>query len=165
MNGQVHYPDAPSTSFSNGNKFCKADSVASPQASPASHSAKEALCGTSAYSTSLGCPFAVGKTAFPLGATAGGLGFYSLMSLGLNLVIMTVELEFLEEEGNVLLIIVSLRGTDLEVGVLWYGGGIMGRRKTNLTVVQGILNAQAYINQILQPEAVPFLQRACNIDA
>ena len=34
---------------------------------------------------------------------------------------MTVEFEFLEEEGNVLLIIVSLRGTDLEMGVLWYG--------------------------------------------
>ena len=46
---------------------------------------------------------------------------YSLMSLGLTLVIMTVEFKFLEEEGNVLLIIVSLRGTDLEV---W--GGIMG---------------------------------------
>ena len=38
-------------------------------------------------------------------------------------------------------------------------GGIMGRRKTNLIVVRGNLNAQAYINQILQPEAVPFLQR------
>ena len=31
---------------------------------------------------------------------------------------MAVEFEFLEEEGNVSLIIVSLRGTDLEVGVL-----------------------------------------------
>ena len=49
------------------------------------------------------------------------LGFYSLMSLGLTLVITTVEFEFLEEEGNVLLIIVSLRETDLEVGVLWIG--------------------------------------------
>ena len=38
-------------------------------------------------------------------------------------------------------------------------GGIMGRRKTNLTVVRGNLNAQDYINQILQSEAVPFLQR------
>ena len=38
-------------------------------------------------------------------------------------------------------------------------GGIMGRRKTNLIVVQGNLNDQGYINQILQPEAVPFLQR------
>ena len=73
------------------------------------------------------------------------------MSLGLTLVIMTVEFEFLEEEGNVLLIIVSLRGSDLEVRVLWYGS-IMGRRKTNL-------NAQGYINHILQPKAVPFLQR------
>ena len=38
-------------------------------------------------------------------------------------------------------------------------GGIMGRRKTNLIVVQGNLNAQGYIKQILQPGAVPFLQR------
>ena len=38
-------------------------------------------------------------------------------------------------------------------------GGIIGRRKTNLIVVQGNLNAQGYINQILQHEAVPFLQR------
>ena len=35
----------------------------------------------------------------------------------------------------------------------------MGRMKTNLIVVQGNLNAQGYINQILRPEAVPFLQR------
>ena len=35
----------------------------------------------------------------------------------------------------------------------------MGRRKTNLVIVQGNLNAQGYFNQILQPEAVPFLQR------
>ena len=37
--------------------------------------------------------------------------------------------------------------------------GVMGRRKTNLIVVQGNLNAPGYINQILQPEAVPSLQR------
>ena len=36
---------------------------------------------------------------------------------------------------------------------------IMGRRKTNLIVVQGNINAQGYVNQILQPETVPFLQR------
>ena len=35
----------------------------------------------------------------------------------------------------------------------------MGRWKTNLIVVQGNLNAQGYINQILQPKAVPFLRR------
>ena len=38
-------------------------------------------------------------------------------------------------------------------------GGIMGRSKTNRIVVQGNLNAQGYIMQILQPESVPFLQR------
>ena len=43
-------------------------------------------------------------------------------------------------------------------GSVMVWGGIMGRRKTNL-VVKGNLNAQAYIKQILQPEAVPFLQR------
>ena len=76
-----------------------------------------------------------------------------LMSLGLSLVIMTVKFEFLEEEGNVLLIIVSLRGIDLEMGVLWYGVALWAEGK------QGNLNAQGYINQILQPEALPFLQR------
>ena len=44
-------------------------------------------------------------------------------------------------------------------GSVMVWGGIMGRRKTNLIVVQGNLNAQGYINQIPQPEAVPFLQR------
>ena len=44
-------------------------------------------------------------------------------------------------------------------GSVMVWGGIMGRRKTNIIVVQGILNTQSYINQILQPEAVPFLQR------
>ena len=81
------------------------------------------------------------------------------MSLGLTSVIMTFEFEILEEDGNVLLIIASLRGTDLEVGVLWYGVALWKEGKTNLIVVQGNLNAQGYINQILQPEAVPFLRR------
>ena len=44
-------------------------------------------------------------------------------------------------------------------GSVMVWGSIMGRRKTNLIVVQGNLNAQGYINEILQPEAVPFLQR------
>ena len=107
--------------------FCKAvryqqtDSVAPPQASPATHSAKEAICGTSAYGRSSGCLFCSGHNGISIGGDSSGLGFYSLMSVGLTLVIMAVELEFLEEEGNVLLIIVLLRGTDLEVGVLWYG--------------------------------------------
>ena len=35
----------------------------------------------------------------------------------------------------------------------------MGRRKTNPIVVQGNLIDQDYINKILQPEAVPFVQR------
>ena len=78
------------------------------------------------------------------------------MSLGLTLVIMTVEFEFVEEEGNVLLIIERDRFGSGSVMVL---GGIMGRRKTNLILVQGNLNAEGYMNQILQPEVDPFLQR------
>ena len=66
-------------------------------------------------------PVCSGHNGISVGGDSSGLGFYSLMSLGLTLVIMTVEFGFLEEEGNVLLIIVSLRETDLEVGVLWYG--------------------------------------------
>ena len=69
----------------------------------------------------IGLPVCSGHNGISVVGDSSGLGFYSLMSLGLTLVIMTVEFEFLEEEGNVLLIIVSIRGTDLEVGVLWYG--------------------------------------------
>ena len=120
--------------FTNGDKFCTAvlyqqtDSVAPPQASPATHSAKEALCGTSAHSTS-----STARLQWHNGTSvwgdSSGLGFYSLMRLGLTFVIMTVEFEFLEEERNFLLIIVSLRGTDLEVGVLWYGVALWAEGK------------------------------------
>ena len=79
---------------------------------------------------------------------SSGLGLYSLMSLGLTLVIMTVEFEFSEEEGNVLLIIFSLRWKDLEVEVLWYGVVLWVEGK-QISVVQGNLNAQGYINQAL----------------
>ena len=41
--------------------------------------------------------------------------------------------------------------------MIW--GGIMGSRKTLLVVVNGNLNAQGYINQILATEAIPFIQR------
>ena len=77
----------------------------------------------------IGLPICSGHNGISVGGNSSGLGFYSLMSLGLTLVIMTVEFEFLEDEGNVLLIIVSLRGTDLEVGVLWYGVALWAERK------------------------------------
>ena len=69
----------------------------------------------------IGLPVCSGHNGISSGGNSSGLGFYSLVSLGLTLVIMTVEFEFLKEDGNVLLMIVSLKGTDLEVGVLWYG--------------------------------------------
>ena len=64
----------------------------------------------------IGLPICSGHNNISIGGDCIGLGFYSPMSLGLTLVIMTVEFEFLEEEGNVLLIIVSLRGTHLKGG-------------------------------------------------
>ena len=67
------------------------ESVEPPQESPVTHSAKEALCGTSAYSTSAGCSFANGHNGISVGGDSSGLGFYSLTSLDLTLVIMTVE--------------------------------------------------------------------------
>ena len=107
----------------------------------------------------IGLPVCSGHIGISVGGDSSGLGFYSRMSLGLTLVIMTVEFEFLGEDENVLLVIVSLRGTDLEVGVLWYGVALWAEGKQISLFVQGNLNAQGYINQILQPEAVPFLQR------
>ena len=148
-NGQVHYAGAPSTSFFERRQVLQGstvsvNSVVSPQASPATHSAKEALCRTSAYSTSSGCPFAVGTTAFPLGATAMGSD-YSVMSLGLTLVIMAVEFEFLRRGERFADNCLIERGR-FGGGIVMVWGDIMGRRKTNFIVVQGNLNAQGYIN-------------------
>ena len=77
----------------------------------------------------MGLPVCSGHNGISVWGDSSGLGFYSLICLGLTLVIMTVTFEFLEEEGNVLLIIVSLRGTDLEVGVLWYGMALWAETK------------------------------------
>ena len=44
------------------------------------------------------------------------------------------------------------------VGSVMVWGGIMGRRKTNLIVVQGNLNAQGYINQICSLKLFPSLK-------
>ena len=55
----------------------------------------------------IGLPICSGHNGIPFRGDSSGLGFYSFMSLGLTLVIRTVEFEFLEEEGKVLLIIVS----------------------------------------------------------
>ena len=38
-------------------------------------------------------------------------------------------------------------------------GGIKGDRKTDLVFINGNLNAAGYINQVLRPVAVPFLNR------
>ena len=77
----------------------------------------------------IGLPVCSGHNGISVGGDSSGLGFYSLMSPGLTLLTMTVEFEFLEEKGNVLLIIVSLRGTDLDVGVLWYGVALWAEGK------------------------------------
>ena len=159
---QVHYADAPSTSFSNGGKFCKAvrfqqtDSVAPPQASPATHSAKEALCGTSAYSTSSGCPFAVGTIVFLLERWARVL--FSDESR-CNLSHHDGRIRVFRRRGERFADNCVIERDRFGAGSVIVLGNIIGRRKTNLIVVQDNLNAQGYINQILQLEAVPFLQR------
>ena len=81
------------------------------------------------------------------------------MSLGLTLVIMTVEFEFLEEEGECFAYNCLIERNRFGGGSVMVWDGFMGRKKTNLIVVQGNLNTQGYINQILQPEAGLFLQR------
>ena len=109
----------------------------------------------------IGLPVCSGHNGISVVGDSSGLGFYSLMSLGLTLFIMTVEFEFLEEEENVERFVDNclIERDRFGGGSVMVWGGIMGRRKTNLIVVQGNLNGQGYINQILQPEAVPFLKR------
>ena len=46
----------------------------------------------------------------------------------------------------------------VQVGI-WGWGGVGEGLMTRLIVVNGKLNAQGYVNQILMSEAVPFIQR------
>ena len=107
----------------------------------------------------IGLPIYTGHNGISVGGDSSGLGFYSLMSLGLTLVIMTVEFEFFRRRGERFADDGLIESDRFGGGGVMVWDGIMGRRKTNLIVVQGNLNAQGYINQIMQPEAVPFLQR------
>ena len=43
-------------------------------------------------------------------------------------------------------------------GVVSVWGGIMGGNKTRLIVINGNINAQTYINDVLAVEAIPFIQ-------
>ena len=72
---------------------------------------------------------------------------------------MTVEFEVFRRRGERFADNCLIERARFGCGSVLVWGGIMGRRKTNLIVVQGNLNAQGYIYQILQPKAVPFLQR------
>lgn len=44
-------------------------------------------------------------------------------------------------------------------GSVMVWGGIMGNRKTELVAIQGNLNAQRYIAEVLTPHALPFIRR------
>ena len=45
------------------------------------------------------------------------------------------------------------------VGSIMVWGGIMGQIKARLIFINGNLNSQRYINEVLTVEAIPFLQR------
>ena len=97
----------------------------------------------------IGIPVCSGRNGISVGGDSSGLGFYSLMSLGLTVSYHDGRLRALRRRGerfadNCLIERDRFGGWSV---IVW--GGIMGRRKTNLIVVQGNLNAQGYINQIL----------------
>ena len=105
----------------------------------------------------IGLPVCNGHNGISVGGDRSGLGFYDESRFNLS-----------HHDGRIRVfrrrwerfVYNSLIERDRFGGgsvMVW--GGIMGRRKTNLILVQGNLNAQGYIDQILQPVAVPFLQR------
>ena len=150
------------TSFSNGDKFWKAvryqqtDSVAPPQASPATHSANEALCGTSARHWAARLQWA--QRHFRWGRQQWARILFSDESR-FNLSHHDGRIRVFSRRGKRFADNCLIERDRFGGGSVMVWGSIMDRRKTNLIVVQGILNAQGYINQILEPEAVPFLQR------
>ena len=107
---------------------------------------------------SSGCPFAVGTTAFPLGRQQWARVPFSDESR-FNLSHHDGGIRVFRRRGECFADNCLIGRDRFGGGSVMVWGGIMGSRKTKLIVVQGNLNAQGYINQILKPEAVPFLQR------
>ena len=106
----------------------------------------------------IGCPFAVGPTVFPLGGQQWAQVLFSDESR-FNLSHHDSGIRVFRRRGERFADNCLIKRDRFGGGSVMVLGGILGRRKTNLIVVQGNLNAQGYINQILQPEAVSFLQR------
>ena len=106
----------------------------------------------------IGLPVCVGTTAFPLGRQQCARVLFSDESR-FNLSHYDGRIQVFRRRGERFADYCLIERDRFGGGSVIVWSGIMGRRKTNLIVVQSILNAQGYINQILQPEAVPFLQR------
>ena len=158
-NGQVHYADASSTSFSNGDKFCKAV-----QYQQTDRQAGQPIRPRRSY---------VGQVLTARHRAARlqwAQRHFRLERQQWARVLFPDESRFNLSHHDGRIRVFRRRGERFADNCLIerdrFGGGsvmiwrgIMDRRKTNLIVVQGDLNAQVYINRILQPEVVPFLQR------
>ena len=152
------------TSFSNGDKFCKAvryqqtDSVAPPLANPATHSAKEAYVGQVLTARHRAARLQWAQRHFRWGRQQWARVLFSDESR-FNLNHHGGRIRVFRRRGERFADKCLIERDRFGGGSVMVWGVIMGRRKTNLIVVQGNLNAQGYINQILQPETVHFLQR------
>ena len=102
----------------------------------------------------IGLPVCCGHNGISVGGDSSGLGFYSLMSLGLTLSHHDGRIRVFRRRGERFADNCLIERDRFGVGSVTVWVGIIGRKKTNLIVVQGNLNAQGYINHILQPEAV-----------
>ena len=84
-----------------------------------------------------------------------GICFCFPMNVGLTLALPTDAREFIAVGESVLPMRVSVWGGGGSV-LVW--GGIMGGNKTRLIFINGNINAQTYINDVLGLEALPFIQ-------
>ena len=79
------------------------------------------------------------------------------MNVGLTLVMQTDARDFIAVGESVFVeLCISERGRFGGGSVLVWGG-IMGGNKTRLIVINGNINAQTYINDVLAVEALPFI--------
>ena len=80
------------------------------------------------------------------------------MNVGLTLGMPTDAKEIVAVGESVLPMRASLCGTVSEVVQSYSGVGYLGGNKTRLIVINGNINVQTYINDVLAVEALPFIQ-------
>ena len=133
-NGQVHYADAPSTSFSNDDKFCKAvryqqTECCAASGKPGNPFGQESPMWDKCLQHVIGLRVCSGHNGISVGGDSTGLRFYFFDEFRFNLSHHDVRIRVFRRRGERFADNCLIERDRFGGGSVMVSGGIMGRRK------------------------------------